>query len=472
MSATLVHPQNRRASSYEPRDPASLSHRLRGLFAISGAKRSLPRRLSRPDHDASSPTERSCRSRNVQNLEYKGLDSFGECSNSSQYEEDVPPSPSHLLVSRNYSISATPSPKRQLFRASISPDTIERQSSKACEIALSLPEIVENILQRLDDDHWAVNSSILTRKTPKIEGPSTGTTTLLQGPLNQCLLVNRTFSDASVRVLSRKVELSSLDQLDAYTQTNASQDNYCRDLLLHRLKTCSQERLDSIKQHRLRSLELYVCPNLVPSIQMISSGTLRKIALPGCGLVDDLTMQSIAIHCKWLEILDLRACEQVTDRGLIEIAHHCPNLNYLNVGRVKNGCSVTDASIIEISKHTSVETLGLAGCAVGDPAVLAIAEYRGTKVERLSMNQCHNISDVSIQPLLACSGKLQVLEIVGCKLVRDARTLCYFKVQSGALVETDQVLAAQMLLYEADALQALENNTRRSRRSQRRIVTT
>lgn len=381
-------------------------------------------------------------------------------------DEEVPPSPTHLVVRRNYSSAARTSPIRRLLHA---PEISQVQdNNQACRTALSIPEVVECILQSLDDDYWTTNSSILSRKTPRSEP---GEEVPARGSLYHCLLVSQTFNWAATRVLSRRVELKELTRLEAYTRSSASKDRLCRDLLIHRVKTCDQSKFDDIEQYRLRSLELYVCPNLVPNLQMISSGTLKKIALPGCGKVDDMVMEQIAKYCPQLEILDLRACELVTDHGLIQIANHCPRLAYLNVGRVKRAGNVTDRSIVEISMKTSVETLGLAGCAVGDEAVLSIAHHRGSQIERLSMNQCPAITDISISQLVIMAPRLQVLEIVGCHLVRNAKALCYFKVKSGALVETDQKLSAQMQVYEADAIAEFEACNDRSRRAQRRITT-
>jgi len=111
---------------------------------------------------------------------------------------------------------------------------------------------------------------------------------------------------------------------------------------LHKVRQATDDELSLLRrQPRLEWLELHVCPELLPSEDLLCSPYLRRIALPGCSRVDDGTLEIIARNCPNLEILDLRACELVTDRGLTAIAEGCPKLKYLNVGRVKGGERIT-----------------------------------------------------------------------------------------------------------------------------------
>ena len=77
---------------------------------------------------------------------------------------------------------------------------------------------------------------------------------------------------------------------------------------------------------------------------------MRRIVLPGCSQVEDYTLEIIARNCPILEILDLRACEMVTDMGLIAIAEGCQELKYLNVGRVKGGERITCDGVDAIAR--------------------------------------------------------------------------------------------------------------------------
>ena len=87
-------------------------------------------------------------------------------------------------------------------------------------------------------------------------------------------------------------------------------------------------------------------------------------------------------RCPDLRVLDLRACEKVTDQGLLYISKGCTKLKYLNVGRVHRGDEITSEGVQAIAQNTQIDTLGLAGCHVGDAAIWAIAQSRGPFIER------------------------------------------------------------------------------------------
>lgn len=376
-------------------------------------------------------------------------------SRRSSLSNEVPVSPARFSIQSEFRELRRTSIERILFpirsqETSVVTVREGRQTVSARARALSILEIVEAIVLQIEDP---VSLAVTTTKSDK---SATIRTSEGSGPLSACLYVNRIFHAAAKRAISKRIVLHDMDQLVAYTQNKASQDNLCRDLLIHRVKACEQEQFEQIAQFRLRSLELYVCPKLIPTAAMLSSGTLLKIALPGCALVDDELMTTIARMCQKLQILDLRACEKVSDAGVIAIAQRCPDLSYLNVGRIKRSEAITDLSIVEICKRTSVETLGLAGCAISDESVLAVARHRGLQIERLSMNQCHKITDYALCELLRSSPRLQVLEVVGCDKLRDAKTMCFFKFSTGALVETSDSFAAEMQLYEGEVKFELE----------------
>ena len=126
--------------------------------------------------------------------------------------------------------------------------------------------------------------------------------------------------------------------------------------MLHKIRLAKDEELVLLgQQPRLEWLELHVCSDLSPPEQLLSSSSLKRIALPGCSRVNDLNLKSIGKNCPNLEILDLRACELVTDIGLMAISKGCPKLKYLNVGRVKGGERITCDGVDAIARHISSE---------------------------------------------------------------------------------------------------------------------
>lgn len=454
---TLSGPPRCRQSCYEPREGRAIPHRMKGFFAFKSMRHNstksaeMDRKVSLNEYSRKQHCE-SIPSR--QKPEVVGKSEVQE----GNWFEVLPVSAVRLAV-RKDSIHARDAPIRWQYSSTVSNNRSDEiletpifprpESLSACNIVLKIPELVENILQILESS--LIHTGVLAQSRGEENNVLTANekpANLNMGSLSTVLTVNWTFYWAARRILSTRVELRSIQQVEQYGVSSAGKDNLCRDLLVYRVKSCEQQQFDRIQQIRLKSLELHVCPKLVPSERLLTTGTLLKIALPGCGLVDDTLMQLIASHCKSLLILDLRACELVTDCGITAIAENCPKLSYLNVGRVKNSSSITDISLIRICEKTSVQTLGLAGCSIADDGVAAIAKYKGSQIERLSMNQCHSVTDHSLKTLLRLSPKLQVLEIVGCEHIADAEILCRFKIASGALVETSAQMVLQMQLYE------------------------
>jgi len=219
-------------------------------------------------------------------------------------------------------------------------------------------------------------------------------------------------------------------------------------------------------QPHLEWLELHVCPDLLPDEKLLCSSRLRRIALPGCSKVDDSTLELIGRNCPNLEILDLRACENVTDKGILAVAEGCPKLKYLNVGRVKGGEKITCDGVDAIARYpppslftsrrlrteincrlTDVDTLGLAGCSVGDRGIWSVATNRGPKIERLSLNNCVLLSNASIPLILPSTPNLQVLELRGCVKITHVRPIVEFRRKwrvRGVLIEGCEVFEGRM----------------------------
>ena len=100
-----------------------------------------------------------------------------------------------------------------------------------------------------------------------------------------------------------------------------------------------------------------------------------------------------------------------------------------------------------ISSLTEVDTLGLAGCAVSDRGIWSIATNRGTKIERLSLNNCVNLSNASIPLILPLTPNLQVLELRGCVKISHMRPIVEFRRKwrsRGVLIEGCEVFEQRM----------------------------
>lgn len=60
---------------------------------------------------------------------------------------------------------------------------------------------------------------------------------------------------------------------------------------------------------------------------------------------------SLAVGCRYLQVVYLRRCVHIGDDGVIALAHNCHQLRDLNLG----GCTlVTDASLQALGQHASL----------------------------------------------------------------------------------------------------------------------
>lgn len=121
--------------------------------------------------------------------------------------------------------------------------------------------------------------------------------------------------------------------------------------------------------------------------------------------------------------MDLRACDNVSDSGVVCIAFNCPKLKTFNIGRHRQGNLITSVSLVALGKYTQVETVGFAGCDIDDAGIWEFARLNGENVKRLSLNSCRLLSDYSLPILFALNSfpNLAVLEIRNLDKITDVR---------------------------------------------------
>jgi hypothetical protein len=160
-----------------------------------------------------------------------------------------------------------------------------------------------------------------------------------------------------------------------------------KKIVLHKLKTIEDDDIMPLTCwfHNLQIIEFYICERLTDKIVIAVAENcpqLQQLLMPGCAKVTDSGISKVALHCPRMKHLDLRACSNVSDESLLLVAKHCPDLWHLNVGRVSSATKVTGKSIVEIAKNTNLNTLGLAGCAMTDDAVIEIARHSRSGLHR------------------------------------------------------------------------------------------
>jgi hypothetical protein len=171
----------------------------------------------------------------------------------------------------------------------------------------------------------------------------------------------------------------------------------------------------------LNILDIYICDYVTNAAlyPFLEHGQLTYLSLAGCQRVTDDAILQVANTCPYLEHLDLRACGHVTNTSISQIALRCPQLRHLNVGRVKDRQHITDHSIELIAKHTQVSVLGLAGCDISDVSLTLLAECRREGIERISINNCYRVSNLTVQAYARHCPRLSVFEMKECHLISD-----------------------------------------------------
>lgn len=260
-------------------------------------------------------------------------------------------------------------------------------------------------------------------------------------PLLSCMLVNHIWYEETCRILYKHLHFSDSSLFAKFSECNGHRSKAVpwgstsapgpRLLVLHKLTETTQDQVDNIAQDvggNLEWLEFYTCPNLYPSRELMRGGTLKKVVVPGCTAVNDSVVGAIARACPLLEQLDLRACEEVSDKSIRVVAHYCRNLAMLNVGRTHCGHRITNRGIRSIARHTKITTLGVAGCHINDTTIWELAIHRGRYLERLSLNNCFLLTNNSVPRILGYTTKnLSVLELRGCPLISNMMPLVIFK---------------------------------------------
>lgn len=357
--------------------------------------------------------------------------------------------------------------------------------------ALQVPEILKLILEYVDVANVVPHEVSQRRRKPmsprhailiygdtpaaraawkqaqndRFSGPDSGELFDKGAGLHNCMLVCRQWHDPAYEVMYERLHFCDHRRWKNFIENGAVDPVRKKPsvLVLHKVSEASQQEVNSIDSlgGRLKWLEFYTCPNIAPTKMLLSGQLLTRIVLPGCTRVDDRTCYLISQNCHQLEHLDLRACEQVTDRGLKAIAKTCHKLKLLNVGRTSGGEMITFKGVKHIVRRTQVNTLGLAGCFIDDRTVWEIARTRGHRIERLSLNNCHLLTDRSIPQILPYTKNLSVLELRGCVQITNMKPIVRFRkykerIGSPALIEGCEIFEFRM--KEAEWLMEMETS--------------
>ncbi|SCU85037.1 LADA_0D05336g1_1 [Lachancea dasiensis] len=293
------------------------------------------------------------------------------------------------------------------------------------------------------------------------------------GPsLYNCLLVNQLWHKVALSIITENLHFTDsrkMRKLVASPSNVKERFSKASTFVLHKLNKLTQTELEAIApvvaSERLRWVELYICPKLSPPPFIFHhSKNIEKLILPGNQRVDDKFLMNIAPYLSKLKILDLRACEKVTDGGILSISTSCPALEMCNLGRHRNGKAITSVSLVALARNTNVDTIGAAGCHVTDAGIWELAMQRGSHIKRLSLNDCNLLTNNSLPTLIALKyfPQLSVLEIRNVKHITNLRSIVAFireKRSQGIPVLIEGGEQTELLMREAEHRMQQEYST-------------
>ncbi|KAH3681179.1 hypothetical protein WICPIJ_007874 [Wickerhamomyces pijperi] len=369
-----------------------------------------------------------------------------------------------------------------------------------------IPEILREIITHLDNDHttYPCEQPPLRRRPTSFEHAllicgnqyeeasklwrETSDTVIDYNPkkntIFNCLVVNKLWYSVTKSILTKKLFFSeeskwkhfvhqtnkeSLDSSHGPLHRSVSNTNL---FILHKSKFVHQSELDQVAPQisgpSLQHLELYICPQVIPPLQLFTFKNLRNLILPGSKFLNDSNLSQISKFCPLLTSLDLRQCPLISDKSIYHVSKNCQLLNTLNLSRFTNSTLITDKSLYFITKYLrNIDTLGFAGCSITDRGICKLALYRSNTLKRLSLNNCPLLTDSSI-PLLLKQGyfyNIVVLEIRYNEKITDLRPLVEYQDKQlnnegvKVLIECCEVLQKRFNLavsdYQTDKLKRL-----------------
>src|SRR5690606_23373738 len=114
---------------------------------------------------------------------------------------------------------------------------------------------------------------------------------------------------------------------------------------------------------------------------------LNTLNIKGCAKVTDRPFQFIG---EGFLVLDITACDQISDLAIIHIARRCKKLYILRT----SSRNITDKSISKLSAaNSSLRVLELGGCELLTSTSVTPFVQNCAELEILNFNGCRNITD-------------------------------------------------------------------------------
>ncbi|KAI9848659.1 MAG: SCF ubiquitin ligase complex subunit [Thelocarpon superellum] len=213
----------------------------------------------------------------------------------------------------------------------------------------------------------------------------------------------------------------------------------CRSIKRLKLNDCHQITNESVVAfaencRQMLEIDLHDCHligDVAVAALLLRGSQLRELRLGLCSLITDEAFMSLPDRRRLdsLRILDLTACENLTDKAVERIIFAAPRLRNLVLAKCKK---ITDRSVLAITKlGKNLHYVHLGHCAyITDAAVIELVKTCN-RIRYIDLACCHRLTDASIQQL-ATLPKLRRIGLVKCQAITDRSILALAQARAGA----------------------------------------
>ncbi|KAI9803646.1 MAG: SCF ubiquitin ligase complex subunit [Piccolia ochrophora] len=213
----------------------------------------------------------------------------------------------------------------------------------------------------------------------------------------------------------------------------------CRSIKRLKLNDCSQVTDLSVvafanKCRQMLEIDLHECKEIkdVSVTSLLAKGShLRELRLAHCIQITDDAFLALPHDQVFesLRILDLTACEYLSDNAVVKIVNAAPRLRNLVLAKCKK---VTDRAVMAITKlGKNLHYVHLGHCAsISDAAVIELVKTCN-RIRYIDLACCHRLTDQSIMQL-ATLPKLRRIGLVKCQAITDRSILALARARVGS----------------------------------------
>jgi F-box and leucine-rich repeat protein GRR1 len=164
-----------------------------------------------------------------------------------------------------------------------------------------------------------------------------------------------------------------------------------------------------------------------PVTSLLTKGrALRELRLANCELISDTAFLSLPLNRTYdhLRILDLTACERLTDAAVEKIIDVAPRLRNLVLAKCRN---ITDVAVVAISRlGKNLHYVHLGHCSLITDEAVKLLVQSCNRIRYIDLGCCAGLTDASVVRL-ATLPKLKRIGLVKCSGITDESVLALAK---------------------------------------------